>query len=184
MNKAATVQLGVAVLVGTVLVYTVTAIVGAKDDEIKKYRGRYEYIQQRNVLKNRELIKATADYENLSAHTVNLELNVANWKDKAERLEAVSRSRKRTGRRAVARGKQRSGSRSLEQIKQAESGGNYNAKNPRSSASGAYQFLDTTWRSVTGLPGSARDYPKATQDEAARKLYAAQGSAPWAASAR
>ena len=34
----------------------------------------------------------------------------------------------------------------LEGIKQAESGGNPNAKNPNSSASGLYQFTDDTWR--------------------------------------
>lgn len=34
------------------------------------------------------------------------------------------------------------------QIKQAESGGNPNAKNPLSSASGLYQFTDSTWKSA------------------------------------
>jgi len=35
-----------------------------------------------------------------------------------------------------------------EKIKTAESGGNPNAKNPNSSASGLYQFTDSTWRSA------------------------------------
>jgi len=38
-------------------------------------------------------------------------------------------------------------------IKQAESGGNPNAKNPLSSASGLYQFTDATWRSAVNKWG-------------------------------
>lgn len=52
-----------------------------------------------------------------------------------------------------------------------ESGGNYNAQNRYSTASGAYQFLDGTWRAVTGLGGSAKDYPPAVQDAAFYKLF-------------
>jgi hypothetical protein len=48
----------------------------------------------------------------------------------------------------------------------------YQAKNPRSTASGAYQFLDTTWRNVApkvggGQYGRAMDAPWWVQDEAA-----------------
>jgi hypothetical protein len=67
-------------------------------------------------------------------------------------------------------------------IRWCESRDNYKAQNSRSSASGAWQFIDGTWRSVTGLPGSAKDYDKATQDAAFRKLFAASGTRPWAAS--
>ena len=56
-------------------------------------------------------------------------------------------------------------------IRKYESGGNYRAQNPSSSASGAYQFLDSTWRAVTGLSGSAKDYSPATQDSAFFKLW-------------
>lgn len=52
-----------------------------------------------------------------------------------------------------------------------ESGGNYRAQNRYSTASGAYQFIDGTWRAVTGLPGSAKDYPAAVQDAAFYKLF-------------
>jgi len=38
--------------------------------------------------------------------------------------------------------------------------------------SGAYQFMDSTFETVTGLPGIAADYSPATQDAAALKLYA------------
>ncbi len=55
------------------------------------------------------------------------------------------------------------------------SGGNYGAKNPNSSASGAYQFLDSTWQALTkkyGVGqefGSARSAPQNVQDTVAQK---------------
>jgi hypothetical protein len=62
---------------------------------------------------------------------------------------------------------------------QRESGGNATAQNPTSTASGLYGFLDTTWTSVTGLPGPARAYSVATQNAAFAKAYAEDGTAPW-----
>jgi LysM repeat protein len=56
-------------------------------------------------------------------------------------------------------------------IRQHESGGDYQAENPSTSASGAYQFVDSTWRSVTGLAPPASDYSKATQDRAFAELW-------------
>ena len=58
-------------------------------------------------------------------------------------------------------------------IRQLESGNNYKAP-----GGGAYQFQDATWHSL-GYPGTASDYPPAVQDEAARKLQARDGWAPW-----
>jgi septal ring factor EnvC (AmiA/AmiB activator) len=58
-------------------------------------------------------------------------------------------------------------------IRQLESGNNYN-----SPGGGAYQFQDATWHSL-GYTGTASDYPPAVQDEAARKLQARDGWAPW-----
>lgn len=72
----------------------------------------------------------------------------------------------------------------LEAIKTCESIGNYTATNPASTASGAYQFLDSTWRSLRASAGYARakDAPAAVQDAAAIELYRAQGTTPWASS--
>lgn len=61
-----------------------------------------------------------------------------------------------------------------------ESHGNYRAENNTSTASGAYQFLDSTWQSVTGLPGRAMDYPPAVQDRAFYKLWnGGKGANQW-----
>jgi hypothetical protein len=61
----------------------------------------------------------------------------------------------------------------LETIRKRESGGNYTAKNPKSSASGAYQFLDGTWRERAKAAGigteylHAKDAPPQVQDAVA-----------------
>jgi muramidase (phage lysozyme) len=61
----------------------------------------------------------------------------------------------------------------LDTIKQRESGNNYTIKNPNASASGAYQFIDSTWKSLTNKYGigkeysSARKAPEAVQDAVA-----------------
>lgn len=72
----------------------------------------------------------------------------------------------------------------LVKIRYCESGGNYSAQNPTSSASGAYQFLDSTWRGLPAAQGYARAKyaPPAVQDAAALQLYRRAGSSPWLAS--
>lgn len=61
----------------------------------------------------------------------------------------------------------------LSTIRQMESGNNYQAQNPTSSASGAYQFIDSTWQSLTKKLGigtefkKAKDAPPAIQDQVA-----------------
>jgi hypothetical protein len=59
---------------------------------------------------------------------------------------------------------------------------NWTAQNRHSSASGGFQFLDSTWHSTTGLPGHAKDYPPSVQIAAFWKLYARAGTRPWNAS--
>lgn len=66
-------------------------------------------------------------------------------------------------------------------VKARESGGDYNAQNPSSSASGAWQFLDSTW---AGYGGYARAVhaPPDVQDARARDLWAGgAGCSHWSA---
>lgn len=72
----------------------------------------------------------------------------------------------------------------LQSIQACESGGDYTAVNPTSGASGAYQFLDSTWATLAAAQGyaSAADAPASVQDAAAQELYAQEGTTPWEAS--
>jgi outer membrane biosynthesis protein TonB len=56
-------------------------------------------------------------------------------------------------------------------IRKYESGGNYRAQNPTSTASGAYQFINSTWRAITGRSDRAKDAPPSVQDWAFYKLW-------------
>lgn len=63
-----------------------------------------------------------------------------------------------------------------------ESGGNLTAENPRSSASGLWQFLASTWESVTGTPAPASAYDAETQTAAAARLRRQSGWGQWSCS--
>jgi hypothetical protein len=58
----------------------------------------------------------------------------------------------------------------------------YWARNPHSSASGAYQIVDSTWAGRYGVQ-HASDATPAQQEAAAAELYRQYGKALWAASA-
>lgn len=63
-------------------------------------------------------------------------------------------------------------------IVECESGGSYTAQNPTSTASGKYQFIDSTWDTMDGVKdgqymgyAKARHAPPHIQDAAAAKLW-------------
>ena len=69
-------------------------------------------------------------------------------------------------------------------VRRHESGGDYQAQNRSSTASGAYQFLDSTWRTVSsragmGGYGRARSAPWHVQDAVALWLYSHGGRSAW-----
>jgi hypothetical protein len=69
-------------------------------------------------------------------------------------------------------------------VRRHESGGNYQAKNPVSTASGAYQFLDSTWRTMSARAGhrgwgSARYAPPWVQDAVAQYTVDSGWSSAW-----
>ena len=68
-------------------------------------------------------------------------------------------------------------------VAQCESGLDPNAQNPVSSASGLFQFIDSTWRSVTGLAPPASAYSVDTQVNAFWELWdGGSGAGHWAPS--
>lgn len=69
----------------------------------------------------------------------------------------------------------------LKQIRQCESRGDYLAQNKISSASGAFQALNSTFNNYQGYT-RAKDAPKYIQDQFALELYQRRGVSPWNAS--
>lgn len=69
-------------------------------------------------------------------------------------------------------------------IAHCESGGNIRAQNPSSTASGKWQFIDSTWRAYGGgeFASRAKHATEREQDIVAARAYAAEGTSPWNAS--
>jgi hypothetical protein len=62
---------------------------------------------------------------------------------------------------------------------QRESGGNTHAQNPTSSASGKWQFINSTWNGYGGYP-TAASAPESVQDAKAAELWAGgAGAGHW-----
>jgi nucleoid-associated protein YgaU len=72
----------------------------------------------------------------------------------------------------------------LDQIAKCESGGNPQAQNSGSTASGLYQFLDSSWKAYGGAKYGprAKDATPAQQTEIAHAAVARSGLTPWKAS--
>ena len=74
----------------------------------------------------------------------------------------------------------------LNEARYRESSGNYEAVNPKSGTTGAYQFKDQTWKEAAAGTGvgaefaHAKDAPPSVQDANALWLYRNRGAAPWA----
>lgn len=69
-------------------------------------------------------------------------------------------------------------------VRRHESGGNYQAENPTSTASGAYQFLDSTWRTMSARAGHsgwghAASAPPAVQDAVAQYTVNSGWASAW-----
>src|SRR5207245_1571918 len=72
----------------------------------------------------------------------------------------------------------------LDSIAKCESGGNPHAQNASSSASGLYQFIDSSWAAYGGKKYGprAKDATPAQQTEIAQAAVARSGLTPWKAS--
>jgi hypothetical protein len=69
-------------------------------------------------------------------------------------------------------------------VRRHESGGNYQAQNPTSTASGAYQYLNSTWRTMSARAGHsgwghAADAPPHIQDAVAIHTVNSGWSSAW-----
>lgn len=69
----------------------------------------------------------------------------------------------------------------LKKIRSCESGNNYQAQNPRSTAGGAFQIINGTWDNYAGY-ARAKDAPPIIQNEKAMLIYSTRGTQPWNAS--
>jgi len=90
------------------------------------------------------------------------------WKAAQAKKEAVKKTVKRTTA-TTTRRVSLSGIAAC--IAKYESGGNPRAENPTSSASGLFQFIDGTWRAITGRSDRAKDAPVSVQIAAFYELW-------------
>ena len=71
----------------------------------------------------------------------------------------------------------------LKTIRQCESSGRVDAQNPRSTASGLYGYIDSTWANYGGY-ARAKLAPTYIQNQKALETFNSQGTTPWLASSK
>jgi len=75
----------------------------------------------------------------------------------------------------------------MERIKQCESQGNPNARNPHSTAKGLYQFLDSSWEAygklLWGSTVGKDVFSAKDNEELAMFVFLIEGTTPWESSA-
>lgn len=104
----------------------------------------------------------------------------AAWHREQDRIAESNRSRSSNESPNRSSGTRPAGSAGLAAIAECESGGDYNAENPTSSASGKYQVLSGTWNGYGGY-ARASDAPPEVQEAQAAQLYdGGRGSSHWA----
>lgn len=98
--------------------------------------------------------------------------------EKRIKAEPIPEAKKIAQVKAAPVAKSSGGSCGLDYIKQKESGGSYTATNGQ--YTGAYQQSTNSWRTYgDGSAPTAGQASPASQDAAAAKQYAAEGSRPW-----
>lgn len=185
LSITASAIIGFIVVVNAVLLYAILVDNTELPDNHVEHVSAAE-ISRANSARFLEAKRVEAAQRADRARRVALEEKRKKAHDEAVKKAAQKKTEKKTEKKAAAKAEKKAPQKSIggiqARIRWCESRNDYNAQNKNSSASGAYQFLDGTWRSVTGLSGSAKDYSPAVQDEAFRKLYAKSGTSPWNAS--
>jgi TolA-binding protein len=143
---------------------------------LERAREAIELAQSRREHAEQKLADAQQRIDKLTAQVRRLQ----------HQLEIKRATKKRAAqhRRQLARQHRSSGWAIPRYIVMCESGGNYRAENPTTTASGAYQILDSTWAAYGGIKlsgiGHAASAAPWQQDEIARRIWnGGAGAGQW-----